>query len=78
METSAKTGFNVGKCLMDLVRYDPVLYIPMLGLYVNTCTHTHTHTHRTIKVYYEQGGMNRTERGIQISNKPKGSSCCGR
>lgn len=52
METSAKTGFNVGNCLMDLVR--------------------------TIKVHYEQGGPNRREKGIQISNKPKGSSCCGR
>ena len=30
METSAKTGFNVGNCLMNLVRY---------------ATHTHTHTH---------------------------------
>lgn len=31
METSAKTGFNVGNCLMDLVRYEqPITHIVTL------------------------------------------------
>ena len=57
--------------------------------HTHTHAHTHTHTlthydplvfspHRTIKLYYEQDSLERRERGIQVNNKPKGSSCCGR
>lgn len=74
METSAKTGFNVGNCLMNLVKY-VYIHVAILN---SSVTPPPPPTHRTIKVYYEQEGPERRERGIQVANKPKGSGCCGR
>lgn len=73
METSAKTGYNVGNCLMDLVRYE--LSLQQLCCVDNVLPSPPI---RTIKVHYEHEGPNRRQKGIQVTNKPKGSGCCGR
>ena len=86
IETSAKTGYNVGTALLMLVRYIRIIYtlnaqIKSNKYYAYSLSPTIL-TSRSIKSYYESRGSNAInseyKKTVQLKEQEAGSKCCSR